>query len=290
MIVCACARKHARKRWFCLFLLIAVTYMALLFSGCRSKPSTDQGLVIKESKTGQYDEIEVAPGFLLLSNMWATEEKTDQKIYLYDDGSYGWQWQRGDSGENNPNYPKVVYGVTPWGQGVHDKTLLLPKQLKEIDTLLMELDFDYEVTNKAGWWSVTVEFFLTTEQPGPGEDITVSIQDEVMIYFDWQDETYSPLIPSAVVDGSYTYDLTKQMDLDDWYYSQFRIGEKGRVPKEVNLKRFLDYIKEEYNRSDDLWLSAVELGIMYNDQTAGQGLVKKLDYVINGERVSSGRP
>src|SRR5690606_15569272 len=117
MIVCACARKHARKRWFCLFLLIAVTGMALLFSGCRSKPSTDppKGLVIKESKTGQYDEIEVAPGFLLLSNMWATEEKTDQKIYLYDDGSYGWQWQRGDSGENNPNYPKVVYGVIPWG-------------------------------------------------------------------------------------------------------------------------------------------------------------------------------
>ena len=88
----ACACQHARRRGLCLILLITVACLALLFPGCRSsKPDPFAGLVIKESKTGQYDEIKVAPGFLLLSNMWATIDETNQKICLYEDGSYSWE-------------------------------------------------------------------------------------------------------------------------------------------------------------------------------------------------------
>ncbi|NLY88060.1 MAG: hypothetical protein GX085_00300 [Firmicutes bacterium] len=259
--------------------------MALLFPGCRSTKV--------ESKTGQYDEIEVASGFLLLSNMWGTVAATDQKICLYDDGSYGWEWERGDSGVSNPNYPEIIYGVKPWGQGVAGGTLYLPKQLKDINSLLMELDFDYKVTvtNETGWWCVTVELYLTSEKPTPGQDLSGTIFDEVMIYFDWKGEPVGSEQQNHIEDEGYSYVWTTMEDNwgNGWRYSQFRIREKGKIPEKVNLKLFLDFIKDTYGRSGDLWLGAVEFGMMYYDHTAGHGLVKKLDYIINGERVSSGR-
>ena len=42
---------------------------------------------------------------------------------------------------------RIFYGIKPWGQGVDDDELLLPKQLHEINSLLVELDFDYRITN-----------------------------------------------------------------------------------------------------------------------------------------------
>ncbi len=287
----ACACQHARRRGLCLILLITVACLALLFPGCRSsKPDPFAGLVIKESKTGQYDEIKVAPGFLLLSNMWATIDETNQKICLYEDGSYSWEWQRGDSGVGNPNYPEVIYGVKPWGQG--SDGLLLPKQLKDISSLLMELDFDYKVTNQTGWWYATVEFFLTDEKPTPGQDIHGKTTDEIMIYFDWKGDPIGPEFKNRIVNEGYSYAWTRREgNWGDagWNYSQFSIVEKGTIPDKVDLKLFLDHINSIYGLSNDLWLGAVEFGIMYYDQTAGWGLVKKFDLVINGERVSSGR-
>lgn len=282
-----CARKHAHIKLFCSALIIVVTCMSLLFPGCRSDPPIDSD--IKESKTGQHDTIEVAPGFLLLSNMWATVEATNQKIYLYKDGSYGWEWQRGNSGVSDPNYPEIIFGIKPWGQGVANEDGLLPKQLKDIDSLLMEMDFDYKLTNQTGWWCITGELYLTEDEPAPEEDITGSITDEVMIYFNWKGDPVGPEFSDHIKDGAYSYILTNMEDNwgSGWRYSQFRIREKGTIPEKVNLKLFLDFIKDTYNRSDDLWLGALEFGMMYYDQTAGRGWVKKLNYVINGTRVES---
>jgi hypothetical protein len=238
-------------------------------------------------KTGQYDTIEVGDGFLLLSNMWATTEKTTQEIRLYEDGSYSWGWQRGASGVNDPNYPEVIYGVKPWGQGLDG--LALPIQLKNISSLQMELDFDYEVTKETGWWGVIIEFCLTSEKPTLGNDLSGKIVDEVMIYLDWQGD---PIEAPAIIesgDYSYTAGYTDDWGSGKWRFTQCRINEKGSIPEEIDLKLFLDYIKSSYSRDGELWLCAVEFGMMYYDQTAGWGLVKKFDLVINGERVSSGR-
>lgn len=252
-------------------------------------------LVIKELKTGEDDQIALDDGFLLLSNMWGTKEakqkkETKQEIRLYTNGSYGWGWRRGNSGRSEPNYPEVIYGVKPWGQGLEG--LLLPKQLKDINSLLLELDFDYRVTNQTNTWYVTLEFFLTKEKPVPGKDLTKidgAVSDEVMIFFDWNDGLDSPQVPGVIEDGAYSYDLFNAKKFPNWDYTQFRIGKKGKIPEKINLKLFLDRIQEVYDRSGDLWLGAVEFGMMYYDQTAGWGLVKKFDLVINGERVSSVR-
>ena len=74
-----------------------------------------------------------------------------------------------------------------------------------------------------------------------------------------------------------------------WHYHQFRIKEKGRIPEEVNIKSFIDYIRERHQRNGKLWLGSLEFGMEYGDYTAGRVQIKKLEYVINGKRVASGR-
>ncbi|NLW08787.1 MAG: hypothetical protein GX036_02880 [Firmicutes bacterium] len=159
--------------------------------------------------------------------------------------------------------------------------------------MLVELDFDYRITNSTGTWYVTLEFFLTKEKPTIGdkkdEEVRKAVTDEVMIFFDWYDSLHSPQVSGAIADGSYTYDLFREEKWPDWFYFDFRIGKKGKIPEKIDLSLFLDYIKDARGEISDLWLGAVEFGIMYSDRTAGRALVKKFDLVINGDRVSSGR-
>ena len=251
-------------------------------------------------KLGNWETIEVAPGFFLTNNMWGTEKETRQVIFKHQDGSYGWSWERGKTGENG-NYPEVIFGVKPWGQERFIEGGGLPLRLNEIESLVMEMDLDYAILRDTGdnaWWNLAFEVWLTEKKPGG--KVEDSITDEIMIWFDWKDVPWDPAEEDwedseAVKDHQYEYAYClsvpnwSEENGWGWHYHQFRIKEKGTIPEVVNIKPFLDYIQEEHQRSGRLWLGSLEFGMEYGDHTAGRVHIKKLDYVINGKRVASGR-
>jgi len=283
------------------FLYLFLTVFFLVPAGCRPVPDPTDPEIIK-TKEDNWTRIKVAPGFLLTNNMWGTTENTTQTIYQYTDGSYGWSWERGKTRENG-NYPEVVFGVKPWGQ--HEEYFLegsgLPLQLEEVASLVMEMDLDYKILHDTGdnaWWNLAFEVWLTEDKPG--DKVEDSITDEIMIWFDWKDVPWDPAEEDwedseAVKDHQYEYAYClsvpnwSEENGWGWHYHQFRIKEKGTIPEVVNIKPFLDYIQEEHQRSGRLWLGSLEFGMEYGDHTAGRVHIKKLDYVINGKRVASGR-
>ncbi|MEJ6951378.1 hypothetical protein [Natronospora cellulosivora (SeqCode)] len=285
-----------QKKIFVLLLLLLILIVVMV--GC-THLDLDFDLEDTELiKVGSenWDEFLIDEHFVLINNMWSTTQNTEQIIFVTDDGRYGWEWERANTDSASPNYPEVLLGVKPWG--AHDFTTdVLPIQLGEIDSLFMEIDLDYNIFKEDGYWNLAFELWLTEDKPG--DDVSDSITDEVMIWFDWKDGLWDwdpPVDPNAVDDGNYTYEYNVSESGwgdDDWIgggwtYSQFRILDKGTIPEVVDLKPFLDYIQEELGRGDDIWLGALELGMEYEDNTAGNTIINSLNYEINGHRFESG--
>ena len=92
---------------------------------------------VSSCTAGDYYEI---GEFRLLNNQWGTTN-VNQCIFLNDDGTYGWNWERGQTGVGPvPNYPEVEFGVSPWGGT--STTTLLPLQIKDITSAEMTIDVD----------------------------------------------------------------------------------------------------------------------------------------------------
>lgn len=68
-------------RCMLLYLLFGVFFLAL--AGCQPVSIPDP-----IEKLGNWETIEVAPGFFLTNNMWGTEKETRQVIFKHQDGSY----------------------------------------------------------------------------------------------------------------------------------------------------------------------------------------------------------
>ncbi|MFW5992374.1 MAG: InlB B-repeat-containing protein [Halanaerobiales bacterium] len=242
------------------------------------------------------DEFQVADEFTLINNVWGAED-AHQTIIEYEDGSYGFEWERGDTGSDEPNYPEVLVGVKPWGGGDFVGSGL-PLQLNEIETLEMELDIVQEIINEEGEWNLSFELWITGEEPGP--DVSETITDELMIWFDWVDghywETVDPYLTEAIDDDGTVYDYNvSETGWGDqgwigggWHYSQFLINGKGEIPDKIDLKKFIDQLIEEHDRDEDYWLGALEMGMEYGDNTEGRVRIRELNYNINGNVVESG--
>lgn len=287
------------------FVVISIVLVGLISIFMLADGARAESEYFSEDVTAEMSEnwemIEVAPGFTLINNMWATEgEGTEQTIYHFDDGTYGWEWEREATGIENPNFPEILFGVKPWGD--EEFTLdALPLRIGEIDSLEMELDVIYDIFEDAegeGNWNLAFELWLTKDKPAPGEDVADTITDEVMIWFDWQDGLWDwvdPVETEAVADDDYVYEYNVSDGQwgdegyfdGHWHYSQFRISRPGTIPETVDLTLFLDYIQDELDRSEDVWLGALELGMEYEDETAGMTRIRELTYEINGEYFES---
>ncbi len=236
------------------------------------------------------DTFELSGGaFELSNNAWGYSCNLDecyQAIILYTDNSYGWEWNRDSTGDNDPNYPEVICGTKPWG--TQTEAAIFPIQIKDINSFDAEIEIVYGASGDN--WNLAFEFWLTEQEPG-GTDASGSITDEVMIWFGWgpthEGDVYKE---NVVVDGENIYDYAQYYPghAAGWDYHQFRISGEQEVPPAVNFKLFVDYIKDRYNRSDTLWVSGLELGNEYWDFTEGACTVKALTYKVNGESVFSG--
>jgi chitinase len=281
--------------------IIIMMALSFLFS-CKSAstgPSTSTTTTTFVSPVPQIEEkdtlngasIELSEGaFELSNNAWGYPCNLDecyQAIILYTDGSYGWEWRRDTTNDNDPNYPEVICGTKPWGTQTNDS--IFPIQIKDLNSCGSEMDIEYSVTGDN--WNFALEFWLTEQEPG-GSDVSSSITDEVMIWFGWGSthDGVGIVEQDVITDGENIYDYAQYYPAHGggWGYHQLRISGEQRIPSEIDLKLFVDYIKDRYNRSDTLWVGGMELGNEYWDFTEGACTVKTLSYSVNGETVISG--
>jgi hypothetical protein len=288
-----------KKSVLIMVLLIIVTSLTVGCEKLEIDPEvteTEEVVVLTEDSTDNAQFL-IDENFKLINNMWSAKDQVNQSIIEFEDGSYGWTWKRGASSDNGPNYPEVLLGVKPWGS--HEFTTgVLPLQLDEIDSLQLELDIEYEVYDRDHEFDLAFEMWLTEEKPG--SNVRNSITDEIMIWFDWQEDLWDweglPYDDYAVNDGYNDYHYNAYVSDfggsdwvgGGWEYSQFRIADKGTIPQVVNLKPFLDRIKAEHGKSGELWVGALEFGMEYGDNSAGIVRIKNLNYIINGHKFESG--
>jgi chitinase len=287
--------KNKRKYSFQL-LLILLMALSCVFSCKESStgpppPPPPPPPQIEEIDSLNGASIELGEGdFELSNNAWGYScnlPECYQAIILYTDDSYGWEWNRDLTGNNDPNYPEVICGTKPWG--TQTEAAIFPVQIKDLNSFESDMEVVYGVEGDN--WNLAFEFWLTEQEPG-GSDVSGSIIDEVMIWLGWGSahSGVSLIEQDAVVDGGNIYDYAQYFPGhgSGWDYHQFRISGEQRVPSGIDLKLFVDYIKDRYSRSDTLWISGMELGNEYWDNTEGACTVKSLSYTVNGETATSG--
>jgi chitinase len=289
-----------KRKYYLQSLLIILMVFSFLFS-CKSTstgPSTTTTTIftppapqVEEKDTLNGASIELSGGnFELSNNAWGypcNSAECYQAIILYTDGSYGWEWRRDTTNDTDPNYPEVICGTKPWG--TQTNVSIFPIQIKDINSCDAEMDIGYGVSGNN--WNFAFDFWLTGQEPG-GTDASGSITDEVMIWFGWgstHDGIYI-VEDSVITDGENIYDYTQYYPAHGggWDYHQFRISGEQRIPSTIDIKLFINYVKDRYSKSDTLWVGGMELGNEYWDFTEGACTVKALTYTVNGESVSSG--
>ncbi len=288
--------KNKQKYHFQLLLMLLFTLSVIL--SCESNGGTTPGPGPGPT-TPQVEKIDSSSGaiigisdtvFILSNNDWGyscTSVGCDQAIILYKDGSYGWQWDRDSTGDNDPNYPEVLCGTKPWGSKT--QATIFPIQIKDLNSCNAGIDIDLKVSGNN--WNLAFEFWLTSEEPGLA-DVSGSITDEVMIWLRWgvAHDVITIEEEDAVVDGGRTYDYAQYYPAhgSGWDYHQFRISEEETFPSTIDIKLFIDYLQDRYGLSDSLWMTGMELGNEYWDHTEGKCTINNLSYLVNGETVGSG--
>jgi chitinase len=283
--------KNKRKSYFQL-LLIHFMSISFLFS-CKATstgppPGPPPAPQVEEKDSLGGHSIELSDGKFILSNndygYSCNLDSCDQAIILYTDDSYGWEWRRGLTGDNDPNYPEVICGTKPWGTQTEDS--IFPIRIKDINSFEVEMDIGLGVSGDN--WNFAFDFWFTERKPG-GTDVSSSITDEAMIWLRWG-STHDGSVDEEdiIVDGENTYDYAHHYSFTNWEYHQFRISGEQRIPPTIDFKLFVDYLQDSCGLSDTLWVSGMELGNEYWDNTVGACTVKTLSYTVNGETVNSG--
>jgi chitinase len=240
--------------------------------------------------------------FRVLNNKWGTEEigaQAEQCIFVNQDGSYGWNWNRGDVGSGeNPNFPQVEFGINPWGreqdpwEELPSSTDALPLQIRDIQSASMTLRTEGWVN---GRHNLTFETWLVDRDPRTGAEYDgSSIVAELMAFFSWTAD-YWPETPEA--SGSFSgsgpaFNFWVNTAWDEWQYFQARIS-SGALGTSVNtsldIKAYLDWaVSQGY--SQDLWVARFEVGNEIFPNSSGETTIREFTIELNGETYTSVNP
>jgi len=221
--------------------------------------------------------------FRLDNNLWGiinAQATFEQAIYVYDSGQYGYNWTRVSSSSKGITYPAVFYGMSPWGGD--STTPSLPVSVQSLRSLIAIHDIEHVVSDNNGnsTWDFAYDIWITSKKPD-GTDISSTITDEVMVWFGWNKDAWTPpaVEKNAVNDGFNVYYYTATWQNNPSRFHMFRITGTQHIPEKVDLQPFLTYVAKKYNRPQ-LWLADIELGDETYDGTSGHVLVKKLEYQV----------
>jgi hypothetical protein len=217
---------------------------------------------------------------LLTDNTWGAppDETFTSDVYLNDNGSFGWYWDRTDpkiiTGNIGvqPIFPNVRIGGSPWEQS---NSKYFPIQLSQVKSLTFLVAYNYPEF-PTGQYNLAYDMFLSdTDLPSS----TPVRKAEVMI---WMHGTFTQP-PSTYkgdfTDGFNTYALYSWVMPGDFlYYSFIMKGEpRFQARHTVEAKKLLDNLS-----LDPGWyIHGIELGSEIVNGT-GKIEINKLVIIVNG--------
>lgn len=253
-----------------------------------------------DSKTGSKEYLNFGD-FRLLLNKWGSDElgcNTSMKIFVNNDKSFGWSFDRGACGgaKEKPDYPEIEFGIHPFGAGSSlatspsfPSTTVLPLQIKDITSASVILDSMNVSIQKATTWNVNFELWLS--QKNPVADANPGAYAELIAFWGWQDG-WACDKSGIVIAGDKSYSLCHQSDTwanGQWRYFQFRAdgGSSQSFSGKIDVKVFLDWLVNNYNFSKDLWVTRFEVGTEIDDNTSGTVTLKNITFQVNGTSKSA---
>ncbi len=247
-----------------------------------------------DSKTASREYLNMGD-FRLLVNKWGSDElgcKTNMKVFVNNDKSFGWEFDRGGCGGNKqkPDYPEIEFGIHPFGAGSNlattpsfSSTSLLPLQIKDIMSASVIIDGLNVNIQKASTWNVNFEFWLSRNNPVSEAD--PGVHAELITFWGWKDDWACDKSGSAT-SGDKSYNLCHQSDSwgNGWRYYQFRAngGPAQGFSGKVDVKALIDWLVNNQNYSKDLWVTRFEVGTELDDNTAGSVTLKNITFEVNG--------
>ncbi|WP_226021759.1 fibronectin type III domain-containing protein [Halomicrobium salinisoli] len=227
---------------------------------------------------------------LLINNDWSVsvgQQNTSMCVRRFADGSFGWEWERGetDACAECPNYPEVLIGTKPWSE--HTDQGLFPLRRSEVDQLELDLDVEVDADPAQGEWNLALEWWLTPSQP-PGPEPT---HETMVVLTKSEEHTKDGAIEEAAVTDKYgnTFDYWAAPDHVDWTFHIFKTAD-NEVPENLDLTAIQAYVDEEIDDEfpDDHWVTGVEIGNEYWDDTQGQTRFTDFDVRLNGQVATTG--
>ncbi|GAB3019680.1 fibronectin type III domain-containing protein [Natronobiforma cellulositropha] len=270
-----------------------------LTSGVASAHHTESvdGRHVSGDRCGSNDQLWVDDA-LVINNDWATSS-ADMCISHYGDGSFGWEWYRGETeihGEDLPNYPQALIGTKPWADD--SGVPMFPIQRNEVTDWDVELDVEQE--RSPNEWNFALEWWFTDAQPpGAGDTIT----HEIMLVLE-RSEMHTKdgnVVDDAVTDKygntfHYWESLPEGPSHDSsWGFHIFRTAD-NEIPSHIDLTAILDYLVEDPHDAlndpgvsdGNRWISGVEIGNEIWDETDGDTRVNEFNVRLNGETATAG--
>ncbi|MGL1936151.1 MAG: hypothetical protein OCD01_14070 [Fibrobacterales bacterium] len=241
----------------------------------------------------------------LVNNDWGTQDPatncsfSEYSIFVEKSGSFGWTFDRWGcgAGGSKPDYPEIEFGIHPFGTSKHlvttpdySSTDILPKQLSEIESFVVDIDnYRIDIEN-GGSWNLNVEMWFTEEHPVTGNHTTA--HSELMLFFGWHNGRYGwdgPVGNVNISGNNYDLIVNKQQwppgQGEQWKYFQFRQqgGPHYGYSGELDIKQAIEWLKNAQGFSDNLWLARVELGTEIDDGTKGKVTIDNITWKLNDD-------
>jgi len=203
----------------------------------------------------------------------AAATTAQQSVYRHGDGSWGWSWDRRNTGVKAPAFCGVVLGKTRFA----NVDGFAPSAVAELSTLALESHTVTRLENDHG----DHNFALGVSLAAAGNS-DVLPADELVIEFDW----YGPAASAQTLnDGYRDYGFVPQASATSLSPRRhvYRIAGFRGLPPRVNLKPFLEDLSRREPgrlfRVVGLWL-----GNEVWDGSRGATLVSRLQWTVNGQR------
>jgi len=245
---------------------------------------------------------------------WNCTDKSPSSVFINADKTFGWTFDRPDCDTGNtntkPDFPELEFGIHPFGLGSSDATspdfsttTLLPKQIKDITEISVELTNLSIQLDKADSWDLTFEFWLSKQNPATTQS-NAGVYAELMTFWGWQNNRWpltgmtganSPTCDTGTCDtglsaGTKSYDLLVQRNSwgSGWKYYQFRgnDGSKQSFTGKVDVKKLIDYMVQKGGATQDMWVTRLEVGSEIDDNTKGKVTMSNVIFSVNGEKRS----
>ena len=220
----------------------------------------------------------------LTNNTWGApkEEVLTSGIYLNEDNTFGWYWDRQNPLKMmtsdsfvKPIFPNVRIGATV---SVESNSKYFPIKLKDINSLIFDVSYNY-LTLPTGSYNLSFEMFLSDKNK-PNENLVPTAEVMVWLHrnlFGQPANTYQ----YDITDQNNTYGLYSWVMTDGHFYASFIMNGQPQFQGQyrVDAKMMLDRL----DLNPDWYLLGVQLGNEVMDGT-GKIQIDHLVVTINGHK------